>query len=448
MGLSGIGLDGTVLAFTALVALLAAAAFGSVPALRASRVNAQAALREGPRGATHGPGRHRLLKASIVVQVALAIVLLIGSGLMIRTLSSLLETDLGFSARNITTVKLEVPRSSYQAMEARHAFFSTLLERVQALPGVESAALMWGLPFSDETDSSPFSIVGRPSVDDEAEQHAEARFVSPGLFGTLGVPLRAGRDFAPEDRSGGQSVAVIDQTFAEQFFPGEDPIGKEIMHYMGDRTSTIIGVVGRVDHDEIADAPKATAYYSLLQHPYVGTASVVTRSALPPGSVTNLVRAEIRELDPNLAAYDIQTMQARIERSLAPQRLAMLALGTFAGLSLLLTTLGVYGVMRYTTQQRNQEIGILVALGAQPRDIVGLVVRQGVAMSLIGALIGVAAALALTRLMSGILFGVSPHDPSTFAAVAALLVAVTLVASWLPARRASRLDPAIALRAD
>lgn len=448
MGLSGIGLDGTVLAFTTAVALLAAIAFGTVPALRASRVDAQSALREGPRGSSHGPGRHRLLRASIVVQVALAIVLLIGSGLMIRTLSRLMETDLGFASENIATVKIEVPRSSYSGMDSRHAFFTTLLERVRVLPGVESAALMWGLPFSDESDSSPFSVPGHSPREGEPERHAEARFVSPELFATLRIPLLKGRDFSPEDRQNTVPVVIIDETFAEQFFPGEDPVGKQIAHYMGDVTSTVIGVARRVDHDEIADAPKATAYYSILQHPFIGSASVVTRSTLPSGAVTGSVRATIRALDANLAAYDIQTMEARIERSLAPRRLAMLALGTFAGLSLLLTSLGVYGVMRYTTQQRNQEIGILVALGAQPRDIVGLVVRQGVAMSLLGAVIGIIAALGLTRLMTGILFGISPQDPATFAAVAALLVGVTILASWLPARQASLTDPAAALRAE
>jgi putative ABC transport system permease protein len=448
MGLTGMRLDGTALAFTALVALLTAVAFGTVPALRASRVNAGSALREGARGSSHGLGRHRLLKASIVAQVALAIVLLVGSGLMIRTLSRLMETDLGFEVQNVTTVKLEVPRSSYPEMDQRRGFFTALLERARGLPGVQSVALMWGLPFTGETDSSPFGIPGRPEVEGGPERHAEARFVSPELFATLGVPLLSGRDFTPQDRGDAPRVVIIDRTFAEQFFPGEDAVGKQVVHYVGGDPSTIIGVVDRVDHDEIADAPKATAYYSLLQHPWMSTPSVVVRSTTDAGGVATMVRGAIRELDPKLVAYDIQTMEARVHRSLAPRRLAMLALGTFSALSLLLTTLGVYGVMRYTTQQRNQEIGILVALGAQPRDIIGLVVRQGVAMSLLGALIGIAAALGLTRLMSGILFGVSPQDPATFAGVAALLVGVTLVASWLPARRASRMDPALALRAE
>jgi putative ABC transport system permease protein len=441
--LSGIPLDARVLALAAGLALTAAVVFGTVPALRASRVEPQEALRETTRGSSHGPGRNRLLKASVVVQVAMAMVLLVGSGLMVRTLARLLATDPGFTAEGVSVVDFAAPPGRYGSSAERSALYRTLVEHVRALPGVSAAAYMWGVPFSGANDSSPFTILDTPVREGEPERHAEARYVSDGVFRTLGIPLLSGRDFSATEVPG-QNVSIIDETFAEQFFPGEDPVGRQIEHYIG--TSTIIGVVGRVDHHEIADPPKATAYYSTHQFAYVPSGSLLVRSSLETGQVVRMVRDAVRQVDAAIPVYDATTMQGLVARSLGPRRLALLALGAFAALSLLLTALGVYGVMRYTTQERTREIGVRMALGARRGHVVRMVVGQGLAVSLLGALLGLAGALALTRFMAGILFGVSPTDPLTFAGVAALLLAVTVVASWLPARRAAAVNPVRAMR--
>jgi len=449
MNLTGVRLDGAVLAFTALAALLAAVASGLVPALRAARVDPQTVLREAGRGASAGRSRHRLLRASSVLQVALALVLLLGSGLMVRTLSQLLATDPGFDPRNVHTAQVSIPSLVYDSPERRLAFFDALLERARALPGVEHAALIQALPFSGTNDSSPFEIIGRPMQDGDPARHAEARVVSADYFRTMGIPVLAGSVFDDSERPGTARVTVIDRTFAEQYFPGEDPVGKQIGSAWTDmEPATIIGVVERVDHDEIADAPRAVAYYPFRHAPFYTTYAIALRSAQPVGSVTNALRAILAELDPNVPLYDVQTMEGRIERSLGPRRLAMLALAGFAALAVILAALGIYGVMRYTTGQRTHEIGIRIAIGAQRGDVVRLVLRQGMAMVAAGLGIGLGAALVLTRAMRGVLFGTSPHDPLTFIAATALLAGVALIAIWLPARRATRVDPVTALRVE
>ena len=449
MNLTDVPLDGAVLAFTALAALLAAIASGLVPALRAARVDPQTALRESGRGASASRSRHRLLRAGSVLQVALALVLLLGSGLMVRTLSQLLAADPGFDPRNVHTARVSIPVQVYDTPERRLAFFDALLERVRALPGVEHAALVWGLPFSDMNDSSPFEIIGRPAGEGDPPRHAEARVVSADYFRTMRIPVLAGTVFDDSERPGSPRVTIIDRTFAEQYFPGEDPIGKQIgSGWTGMEPATIIGVVERVDHNELADAPKAVAYYPFRHASYYATHAIVVRSALPIGTITNALRAVLSELDPNVPLYDVQTMGGRIERSLGPRRLAMLALAGFAALAVILAALGIYGVMRYTTGQRTHEIGIRIAIGAQRGDVVRLVLRQGMAIVAAGLGIGLAAALVLTRAMRSVLFGINPHDPLTFVAATALLAGIALIAILLPAHRATRVDPMTALRVE
>ncbi len=447
MHLSDIPLDGRVLAFTALAALFSAVAFGTMPALRAAGVPPRDALRESGRGDGAGPRRHRLLRAGVAVQLGLALLLVLGSGLMIRTLARLLAANPGFDAANVTTAQVSVAGGAYDTPAKRLAFFDALLERLRALPGVDDKALAWGLPFTDQIDSSPFDIPGRPARSGEPDRHAEARMVSPGYFRAMRIPLLRGADFDGSERPGSPFVAVIDETFAEQFFPGEDPVGREIIGYFGD-PATIIGVAARVDQREVGDRPKAVAYYSYRHQPWLGWRSLVLRSDLPVGAVTEMMRAAVAEVDPNVPLYDVQTMADRIARSLGPRRLAMLALGAFAVLSVLLASFGVYGVMRYTTSQRTHEIGIRMAIGARPGDVLGLVIRQGLGATTVGLAGGVLAALALTRLMAGMLFEVSPHDPVVFAGATLVLGAVAVFASYVPARRATRVDPLEALRTD
>lgn len=445
MHLDAITLDARVLAFTALASVVAAVVFGTVPTLRATRVEPQEVLRESGRGASPAASRQRLLQASVVVQVALALVLLLGSALMIRTLSSLVTADPGFDARNLTTAQVSIPSAAYDTPDRTLAFFDQLLERTRALPDVRDAALVWGLPFTGQTDSSPFDIPSRPSSPGDPERHHEARVVSDGFFRTMRIPLLRGQDFDGRESPSTPTVAVIDQTFAEQFFPGEDPVGQRITGYTGSAT-TIIGVVPRIDHREIGDAPKATAYYSYRQQPWGTWRSIVVRSDQPTAAVATMLRSAVGQLDANVPVYDIRTMDERIREWLGPRRLAMLALGAFAVMSLVLAALGVYGVMRYSTQQRTREIGIRVAIGAEPRRVLAMVLRQGAAMTTGGLLIGGVAAFWLSQLMAGMLFGISPRDPLSFAMAVGVLALVGLLASWIPARRATRVDPVTALR--
>ena len=447
--LSGTVLNTPVLAFTAGVTAVAAIVFGTVPAFRGARTAPESALRAEGRGASTGLAGSRLLRVGIVAQVALALVLLLGTGLMVRTLSRLLAADPGFAPAGVVVTRISIPTSRYDTPERRAAFFDDVLTRARAMPGVSSAALATSLPFSSGNDSSPFDIVGRPAQPDEPRRHAEANGVSADYFATMGIPIIRGRTFDAAARPGAPIQTVIDQTFAEQFFPGENPVGQQIVGYFGpDTPITIVGVAGRVDHDEIGDAPKALAYYAAAQQPWMTFRAVVVNSTETTAAVTSMLRAAVAEIDPAVPLEGVETMDGRIERSLGPRRLAMLALGGFSALSLLLAALGVYGVMRYTTGQRVREIGVRLALGARPGEVVAMVLRQGLVLAMSGVVIGTAAGLATTRLMETMLFGISPRDPLTFVVGGLVLMAVTALASLLPAMRAARVDPVSALRTD
>lgn len=447
MHLDTVQLDPRVLAFTAIASLFAVVVFGTLPALRATRVDPQTVLRSSSRGASHGIARQRLLQGSVVVQVALALVLLLGSGLMLRTLASLLDADPGFATDNVLAAQVQIPNATYDSPEKRLVFFDNLLDNVRAQPGVSSAALVWGLPFSDQTDSSPFRIIGREYSPGEPEWHHEARMVTAGYFEAMGIPLVRGRDFDGTEGPGMPGVVIIDETFAEQFFPGEDPVGRQIAGYTGD-VATIIGVARRVDHREIGDAPKATGYYAARQQAWSPWRTVVVRSSEPPAAVAGMLRASVARLDPAVPLYDVRTMDERIREWMGPRRLAMLALGAFALVSLVLSALGVYGVMRYSTEQRTREIGIRVAVGAEPARVLGMVLRQGVSIVAVGIVAGGLGAFWLSQLMAGMLYGVGPRDPLAFLGAAALLAAVALLASYVPALRATRVDPVRALRSE
>ncbi|MGH9371504.1 MAG: FtsX-like permease family protein, partial [Vicinamibacterales bacterium] len=441
-------LDGTVLGFTAVVSIVAAVGFGTLPALRATRVELQRVLRDESRGAAGSLGRSRLLRGSVVVQIALALVLLIGSGLMIRSLERLLESDIGFAPGEVIAAQVSLPESTYNNVPKQTAFYNAVLERLSAMPGVAAASVGWALPFSDQIgDSNPFEIVGRPTKPDEPARHAEYRVVGGDYFRTMGIPLLRGRTFEESDhlQSSSGPVVLIDEYFATQFFPGEDPVGRKIRHGRG--PATIIGVVGRVSQRQIGEPRKAVSYYHFEQT-WSGWMAIVVRSSIDAAAVATLIRTSVREVDPELPVYDIATMEQRVQRSVGDRRLAVLALSGFAGLSLLLAMLGVYGVIGYTTKRRTQEIGIRMALGASAREVVRMVVREGMLMAGLDILIGIGAALALTRLMAGILFEVGAHDPLTFVVVTSLIAAVTLLSTILPARHAAHVEPVLALRAE
>jgi len=446
--LDNVRLDRTVLIFTAVVSMAAAVVFGTLPALRAARIDLQRALAEGGRRTAGSLGPSRLLHASVVVQVALALVLLLGSGLMIRTLGHLLDTSPGFNAGRLVTAQVALPGSRYASVPSQTAFYDALLERLRAVPGIEGATLVWALPFSTQIrDSSPFEIAGRPTREGEPQRHAEYRVVDGDYFRTMGIPVLRGRTFDARDAFGspGGQVALIDETFASQFFPKEDPVGQEIQHARG--PARVIGVVGRVHHGEIGEPAKALAYYHFRQT-WSAQMALVVRTSLEPTAAATLLRSTVREIDPGLPLYGVATMEQRIQYSLGNRRLAMVALAGFSALALLLATLGVYGVVAYRTAQRTGEIGLRMALGATRGQVLHLIVRQGMRMTTLGVVIGLGAALALTRLIEGILYGVSARDPLTFALVTSLLAVAALAATLVPARHAARVDPALTLRSD
>jgi putative ABC transport system permease protein len=442
--LGDVRLSAAVLAFSAAVTIVAVLVFGGAPAARASRVDLARALNDASRGSTAGVARHRLLGASVVVQVALALVLMLASALSLRSLLRLVNVDPGFRPAQVLTMRVALPSARYRGAQ-RTAFFDRLVERLSGLPGVEGAGIVYALPFSGDRDSSPFVIGGRQKVPGEAEWHANLQVVSGDYFKAMGIPLLRGRTFTPEDGPVGRRAVIIDETLARTFFPGENPVGKTLAHGTPDQ-SEIVGVVGDVALVELGAPPKATIYHPQHQFDWLAAFTIAVRSRLEPETLAPQLRAVARAIDPQLPLFDVLPMEERIVRSVTPRRLAVLTLGWFAGLSLLLATLGVSGVIGYRMSQRTQEIGIRVALGAQRSQVMGLVLRQGLGLAALGIAGGTVLYLALAPQLSGLLFRIGARDPLTIIAGALLLAAAAAVASWLPARRAARVDPVAALR--
>jgi putative ABC transport system permease protein len=444
--LEGVSLDTRVLAFTSVVTILSALLFGALPALRAARVELHDALKEATRGASAGVARGRFLEGSVVVQLALTLVLLLGSGLMIRSLAQLIGTDPGFSTENLTTMRLVLPTSRYGVANTRITFHERLIERVRALPGVDAVGTVYGLPFGGESNSSPFRIVGVPPRAGELERHSRMWFVGGDYFATMGIRVIRGRAFGELDRpyGSGEIAAVIDETLARQFFPNEDPIGKVINQ---GPDATIVGVVADVKQADLTEAAKASVYYYFPQTPWgLGTLTLIVRSVLTEDAVATIVRAALKEIDPQLPIYDVTPLAARVERSLGSRRLVMTVLSGFAALSLALAILGIYGVVSYTTAQRTHEIGIRMALGAQPGDVTRMVVHNALIVAAIGLAAGTLVFLGVGRVLSTLVYGVGTHDPLTLTGGVATLAVVALVASYVPARRASRVGPVGALK--
>jgi putative ABC transport system permease protein len=446
--LEGVALNGPVLAFALAVTIVAALVSGAFPALRTARVDLQSALKESSRGSSAGVSRGRFLQGSVVVQMALALVLLLGSGLMIRSLAGLMAVDPGFRTEQLTTMKVVLPSARYAMAAQRIAFHDQLIARLGALPGVQSAATAYGLPFSGDDNSSPFNIVGRPRRDDEPERHARMWFVGGDYFRALGIELKRGRVFGPQDPpyGKGMAMAVIDETLAKQFFGKEDPVGRVINQ---GPDATIIGVVANVKKSDLAEPEKASVYYYFPQAPWgLNTITIVLRSSLPQHTVAAMAQAAVREIDPLLPVSDVASMSDLVDRSLGSRRLAMAVLSAFAALSLGLAVLGIYGVISYRTSQRTHEIGIRMALGARPGDVARMVVGSGARLALAGLASGVVVFLAVGRAMASLVYGVGMHDAVTMATGVVLLGVVALVASYLPARRAARVAPGVVLKGE
>jgi putative ABC transport system permease protein len=441
-------LDVRVLAFTLGVSLATGVLFGVLPALYASRPDLNEALKDGGRGASPGRGRHRLRSLLVVSEVALSLVLLIGAGLMMRSFLRLADVDPGLDPSNVLTMRLSLPSEKYPDGTTRSSFYRQLQERVAALPGVESAAAVSNVPLGGGLWGRSLTVEGWPVLSVGEAPMINHCVATPGYFRTMGIPMLAGRDFTYADTADSTRVTIVDERLAREYWPNESALGKRIRFGPPESNEpwhTVVGVVGTVHHQRLDAHTRQSIYVPHDQIPV----PFMTLTIRATGDATGLaaaVRRQVLELDPGLPVINAQMMEDIVGQSIWQPRLYALLFAVFAAVALALALVGIYGVMSYSVTQRTHEIGVRMALGARPGDVVRLVVRQGMTLALAGVAIGVALALALTRVVSGLLFGVTATDPQTFVALSALLIGATLAASLVPARRAARVDPLVALR--
>jgi putative ABC transport system permease protein len=448
-----ITIEGSVIIFTFVLSLATGVVFGLVPAWQATKADLNQALRENSRAATGSKHLKLIRSALVVAEISLSLVLLVGAGLLIKSLWKLMQVNPGFQAQNVVTCRIDLPRAKYPQEWQQADFFHRTLEQARAIPGVENAGLATSLPFSGSRGNSSFSIQGRSIPPNANGPAADRHQVAPGYFAAMGIPLRAGRDFTEADDIKHPGVVVINETAAKRFWPDEDPIGKrisigmtvEVKLYGQAVPREIIGIVGNVKHAELKDDFQPEMYIPAWQVPSSSMMLVVRGHASAEALIGSL-RGTVQSIDPDQPIRRAQLLETAIARSVAPQRFVTTLLLVFASLALVLAMVGTYGVMSYSVTQRTQEIGIRIALGAQASDMLKLIVGQGFILTLIGVAIGLIAAFALTRLMASLLYGVSATDPITFAAIAVLLTGVALGACLVPARRAIKVDPMVALR--
>jgi predicted permease len=452
--LHDVGVDGRVLLFTLLLSVFSGILFGLAPALRISQLDLNSTLKDTSRGsagtsAVWGRGNNvrRLL---VIAELALSVVLLIGAGLLIRSFARLQNVAPGFNPQNVLTFDLTLTGRKYSDKQAILNTYRQLWERLERLPGASAAGGVTSLPLSQAFAWTPITVEGRTPLPGEKFLNADERLVGGHYFEAMGIPLRRGRFFNEQDDMTKPRVVLVDEFMAEQLWPGQDPVGKRI-HIVelksDDPWQTVVGVVGRVKQDSLDSEPRIAFYLSQTQFP-TRAMTVALRSGSDPAGLVGAVKSELRTLDADLPMYYVRTMRQRVDESLARRRFSMLLLGVFASVALALATIGIYGVMAYLVNQGTREIGIRMALGATQRDILGLVVRQGMALALSGVTIGLAGAFLLTRLIRSLLFGVQATDPLTFVGISALLALIALLASYIPAQRAARIDPMVSLRCD
>ncbi|HEX8144501.1 MAG TPA: ABC transporter permease [Pyrinomonadaceae bacterium] len=440
---NAVGIDAVVLLFTLLVSVLTGLIFGLIPGWRASRPNVNEWLKDGSHS-TEGSRGQRVRGALVVMEIAVALVLLVGAGLLIQSFVRLRRVELGYNPHGLMTMWISAPFSRYPNDESRARLYGEVLEQVRQVPGVEGVTLTSGMPFGFL--SFPFNIEGEPLPSGDATVHYSA--ISPGYFDVLKAPVRAGRDFNARDDRTSPNVAIINEALARQYFSGADALGKKIsISYMGGRVvREVVGVVGDIRQDELRMPTAPEIYVPYQQQPWLGQALVIRTAMADPLSLKKEVQRAIWAVDKDQPVSRAETVDEILSELVAEPRLYTLLLGLFAALALTLSAIGIYGVISYTVTQRTHEIGVRMALGAQGRDILRMIVGQAMLLALAGIAIGVGASLALTRLISSLLFGVSTTDPLTFGAVSLGLAVVALLASFIPARRATRVDPMIALR--
>ena len=441
-------LDARVLAFTFAASIATAILFGIAPALQLSKLGISETLKEGSRGSGHGARHNFLRNALVVAETTLAVILLSGAGLLIRSLITLEHVNPGFDPHGVITFTTELPDPRYPKPEMAAAFYRQLYERVRALPGVQSASSVIPLPLGDSVIRTSFEIEGRP-VPKSEEPLAHIRVISTDYFSVMRIPVIKGRVFTAADRADSQPVVLINKALAEKTFPGEDPIGKHIKPgfstFGPSKMREIVGIVGDVKHRAL-NRPDDSEVYVPEEQLGIGFMSGVVRTDAPTASLVPAIREIVASLDKDIPLYEVKTMDDYVAGSVAQPRLSSTLLGIFAALALVLAMVGTYGVMSFSVEQRTNEIGIRMTLGAQRADVLRLVLRQGLAIAAIGVALGIAGALASSGLLKSLLFGVRPSDPATLIGVAILLVACVLAACYIPARRATRVDPIVALR--
>ena len=455
-----INIDGRALVFTLLLSLLSGIIFGLAPALQISRADVHEALKEGWSAAAGGFSRNRVRSLLVVAEIALALVVLIGGGLMVQSFIRLMRIDPGFNPEDTLVMDLALPPARYPAGESQTSFYQRLIERLEGLPGVQAAGLAGPLPFSGASSQSRAIQDGVPFARENTVL-SDYLTVSPDYFQAMGIRLIRGRSFTERDTASSPLAIVVDEMTAQRFWPNQDPLGKRmafelIMRENGPplpRWREVVGVVGHVKHYGLRAESRQQIYASYLQAPYYNRGilpqmSLILRGGGDRQSLVSAARSEVLALDRNLPVYDIRTMDQVLSNSVSRTRLSMWLMGAFAVMGLFLAASGIFGVVSYTVTQRTHEIGVRRALGAQTRDVLRLVVGQGMRLALVGAGVGLVASFGLTRLMSKLLFGVGATDPLTFIAIALLMLCVALVACWIPARRAAKVDPLVALRRD
>jgi len=445
-GWNRLGINLNVLFFTFAVSMLAGMVAGLAPMWHSTRTNLNEALKAGGRGDSGRGGHSRIRSTLVVAEVALSLVLLVGAGLMVRSFIAMQRADLGIKPENVLAMQISLPRDSYDDKDKRRNFYQQLLGRVETMPGVMRAGMINIVPFSSSYTSRNFQIVGQAPAAKGEEPYVEIRATTPGYFDAIGTSLRGGRLFTAQDDANAGRVILVNEEFSRKFLPGRQAIGQRL-ELDGDpkEIHEIIGVVADVKNDDLDEAPDPAAYLPYSQNPYL-TMNLIIRGTQDPTRMVSGIRNEVNALDPALPVSNIKTISQMIYERVSPKRLMTYILAVFALCALLLASVGIYGVMSYAVSQRTQEIGIRMALGARTADVLKLVVSNGMKLTLIGVVIGLAGAFALTRFLENLLFHVTPTDRVTFIAVATSLIVVALLASYVPARRATKVDPLVALR--
>jgi predicted permease len=439
--LSDVRIDGSVLGFTLLAALATGLLFGLVPALQVQDLKLHDTLKDSNRGSSQGRGHAWIRGALVVSEIGLACVLLVGAGLLIRSFLRVLDVNMGFVPERAAALRID-PNSSYKTQEQRNSYFNEALHRVMDVPGIEGAGLSDSLPLGHNRSWG----VAAKGVQYTPQDYPNGfpRIISDGYFHAMGIPLKAGRDFTERDTKGALNVIIINETLAKNLWPGQDPIGKIVR--ADDPERTVVGVVGDVHHMALEEGSGNEFYIPMRQTQDYGTVDLVVRTSLPTAELASRLREALRPIEPNLPTANMRTLQTMVDHAVSPRRFVVWLLGGFAGFALVLASLGIYAVISYSVSQRTQEIGIRMALGASAETLQRSILLQTLGLAGIGIVVGTVASWALARTLSGLLFGVTSSDPITFAGMLVILTAVAALAGYLPARRASRIDPMSALR--